>query len=158
MRRGDPFMPSVPVHEAKNKLTALRRAAIIGKEFLLADAKRKDDQPVSLISTALLDELCETKTFSYKWIDEPDEESANYSLYNQETGVYGVGPTKKEAVADFVDNIIDYTRAYFDDLPFYLSTSGGRREHYWYLRRVLRCDGDREKAYRVLGLDKVPAN
>lgn len=150
-------MPSVPIHEAKNKLTALRREAIIGKEFLLADAKRKDSQPVSLISTALLDELCETKTFSYEWIDEPGKESDHYSLYNRETGVYGVGPTKVEAVEDFIDNIIDYAGVYFEDLPFYLSLSGGRREHYWYLRRVLRCQGDRERIYRVLDLDKVLA-
>lgn len=157
MRRGDSFMPYVPVHEAKNRLTVLRREAAIGKELLLADAKRKDDQPVSLISTALLDELCETKTFSYDWLDEPGEENGNYSLYNRETGVYGVGSTKREAVEDYIDNIIDYAVVYFDDLPFYLSKSGDRREHYWYLRRVLRCEGDREKLYRVLDLDKVLA-
>ncbi len=150
-------MPSVSIHEAKNRLTALRREAVIGKEFLLADAKRKDDQPVSLISTALLDELCETKTFSYEWIDEPGKENKHYSLYNKETGVYGVGPTKAEAVEDFIDNIIDYAGVYFDDLPFYLSSSGGRREHYWYLRRVLRCEGDKERAYQVLDLEKAMA-
>jgi len=150
-------MPSVPVHVAKNRLTALRREAITGKEFLLADAKKKDDQPVSLISTALLDELCETRTFSYEWTDEPGKENEHYSLYNQETGVYGVGPTRREAAEDLIDNIIDYAGIYFDDLPFYLSSSGDRRGHYWYLRRILRCEGDREKIYRVLNLDKVLA-
>lgn len=150
-------MPYMPVHEAKNKLTVLRRKAAIGKELLLADVKRKGGQPVSLISTALLDELCEAKTFSYEWLDEPGIENGNYSLYNRETGVYGVGPAKREAVEDYIDNIIDYAGVYFDDLPFYLSPSGGRRDHYWYLRRVHRCEGDREKLYRVLGLDKVLA-
>lgn len=148
-------MPSVPVHEAKNKLTALRREAAKGREFLLADAKRKDDQPVSLISTKLLDELCEAKTFSYEWLDIQGPEREHYSMYNHETGVYGVGPTKVEAVEDFLDNIVDYARVYFDDLPFYLSTSGDRRGHYWYMRRILRCEGDREKIYIMLGLDKV---
>lgn len=151
-------MPSIPIHEAKNKLSALRREAIAGREFLLADTKRKDDQPASLISTALLDELCESKTFSFKWIDKPGEESDNYSLYNLETGVYGIGSTKKEAVEDFIDNIVDYTNVYFNDLPFYLSQSGGRRGHYWYLRRILRCDGDKEKIYQLMGLNKVMAD
>ena len=59
-------MPQVSIREAKNKLTALRREAVTGKEFLLVDTRRKDDCPVSLVSTALLDELCETKTFSYE--------------------------------------------------------------------------------------------
>ncbi|AGL01670.1 hypothetical protein Desgi_2242 [Desulfoscipio gibsoniae DSM 7213] len=148
-------MPSVPIHEAKNKLSALRREAITGKEFILADAKRKDDKPVSLISTALLDELCETKTFSLEWIDEPTEETEHYSLYNQETGVYGVGPTKREAIEDFINNIVNYTEVYSNDLPFYLSPSGGRREHYWYLRRSIRCKGDKDQIYLVLDLNKV---
>jgi len=151
-------MLQLPVHEAKNKLTALRREAAAGKEFLLADVKRKDDSPVSLISTDLLDELCETKTFTYEWIDRPSSESDNYSLYNVETGVYGVGPTKQDAVEDFIDNILDYAQVYFTDLPYYLSPSGGRRGHYWYLRRVLRCAGDREKLFRVLDLKKVLVN
>ena len=148
-------MPQVSIHEAKNKLTALRREAITGKQFLLADTRRKDDYPVSLISTALLDELCETKTFSYEWLDKPGEKSEHYSLDNMETGVFGVGPTKQEAVEDFIDNILDYAQVYFNDLSYYLSPSGGRREHYWYLRRVLRCEEDRGKLFCVLRLDKT---
>jgi len=156
LKKGEQNMPQVSIHEAKNKLTALRREAVTGIEFLLADTRRKDDCPVSLISTALLDELCETKTFSYEWLDKPGEEGEHYSLYNIETGIYGVGPTKQEAVEDFIDNILDYAQVYFNDLTYYLSPSGGRREHYWYLRRVLRCEEDREKLLCVLGLDKVP--
>ncbi|MCL6448439.1 MAG: hypothetical protein K6U04_09865 [Armatimonadetes bacterium] len=151
-------MPQVSVHEAKNRLTVLRREAAMGKEFLLTDTRRKDDSPVSLISTKLLDELCETKKFTYEWLDQPDERIEHYSLYNVETGVYGVGPTKQEAVEDFIDNILDYARVYFDDLPYYLSPSGGRREHYWHLRRVLRCEGDREKLFSVLELEKALAD
>lgn len=151
-------MLQVSVHKAKNKLTALRREAALGKEFLLTDARRKDDCPVSLISTGLLDELCEAKKFTYEWLDRPGEESEHYSLYNVETGVYGVGPTKQEAAEDFIDNIVGYARVYFDDLPYYLSPSGGRREHYWYLRRVLRCGGDRGKLFSVLGLEKALAD
>ncbi|MDF9409503.1 MAG: hypothetical protein A4E52_00064 [Pelotomaculum sp. PtaB.Bin013] len=151
-------MLQVPVHEAKNRLTVLRREAATGKEFLLADAKRKDGSSVSLISTDLLDELCETRKFTYEWIDQPGGKSENYSLYNVETGVYGVGPTRLEAVEDFIDNILDYAQVYFADLPYYLSPSGGRRGHYWYLRRVLRCAGDREKLFCVLDLEKVLVN
>jgi hypothetical protein len=48
------IMPIVAIGEAKNNLTKLRREALTGKEFLLADTRRKDEQPVSLISTVLL--------------------------------------------------------------------------------------------------------
>ncbi|GAB6274127.1 MAG: hypothetical protein STSR0004_09900 [Peptococcaceae bacterium] len=66
MKKGEQNIPQVSIHEAKNKLTALRREAVTGKEFLLADTRRKDDCPVPLVSTTLLNELCETKTFSYE--------------------------------------------------------------------------------------------
>jgi hypothetical protein len=149
------IMPTVAIGEAKNNLTKLRREALTGKEFLLADAKRKDEQPVSLISTVLLDELCESKEFTFEWVDEPGKNNEDYSLWNVETGVYGVGKTKAEAIEDFVDNILDYAKVYFNDLPYYLSKSGSNRSHYWYLRRVIRCDNNRGMLNKVLNLDSL---
>ncbi|MGI5880488.1 MAG: hypothetical protein ACOX6L_07835 [Syntrophomonadaceae bacterium] len=152
MRKDDQTMPILAVSEAKNKLTILRREALTGKEIILADAKRKDEQAVSLISTELLDELCELKTFSYEWVDKPVGSIDHYSLWSQETGIYGVGKSKKEAIENFIDNAQDYARIYFDDLPYYLSRSNPNRNHYWYLRRILRCNENREMLYKVLGL------
>ncbi len=152
MRKDDQIMPILAISEAKNKLTSLRREALTGKEIILADAKRKDEQAVSLISTELLDELCESKTFSYEWVDQPEGNTDHYSLWNQETGVYGVGKSKQKAIEDFIDNAQDYARTYFNDLPYYLSRSNPNRDHYWYLRRILRCNENREMLYQVLGL------
>jgi hypothetical protein len=147
-------MPTLAINEAKNKLTVLRREALTGKEILMADTRRKDNKFVSLVATSLLDELCEeTKTFTYKWVDIPGENQETYSLWNNETGVYGVGITKEEAIEDLIDNIIDYANVYFEDLPYYLSTSGNNRSHYWYLRRVIRSNGNREILYNALALE-----
>jgi len=148
-------MTTFTISEAKNRLTSLRREALTGKEIMLDDAKRKDHQPVSIIATALLDDLCNSKVFTYQWVDEPGEEHAHYSLWNNETGVYGVGETKSEAINDFVDNILDYASVYFNDLPYYLSQSGNTYGHYWYLRRVLRCNGDMESLNKVLDLSNL---
>lgn len=155
MGRDDLIMPILGVSEAKNQLTSLRREALTGKEIILADAKRKDEQAVSLISTELLDELCESKTFSYQWLDEPDGDISNYSLWNKETGVYGVGTSKKEAIEDFINNVQDYAHVFFEDLPYYLSRSNPNRKHYWYLRRILRCYENRERLYHVMGLEAI---
>ena len=74
-------MPYLNVTEAKNKLTSIRREALSGKEFILADAKRKNDPLVSLISTELLDELCEkVLTFTFEWVDKPTDSNKTYSL------------------------------------------------------------------------------
>lgn len=155
MRKGESVMPTLAISTAKNKLTALRREALAGKEIILDDAKRKDDGPVSLISTVLLDELCSSKVFTYKWVDEPGDSQQNYSLWNNETNVYGVGPTKEDAIEDYIDNIIDYANVYYNDLPYYLSHSGNTYNHYWYLRRVIRCNGDRKKLYENLNFESL---
>ena len=155
MGKEDLHMTTFTVSEAKNKLTSLRREALTGKEILLDDAKRKENQPVSLIATALLDDLCDSKVFTYQWTDEPAGDQFHYSLWNNETGVYGVGETKIEAINDFIDHILDYANVYFNDLPFYLSRSGNTYGHYWYLRRVLRCNGDRDVLYKVLDVGRM---
>lgn len=47
---------------------------------------------------------------TYEWVDQPGENQENYSLWNIETGVYSVRRTKAEAIEDFINNILDYTR------------------------------------------------
>lgn len=155
MRKGGNYMPILAINEAKNNLTQLRREALSGKEIIMADAKRKDEQPVSLISTALLDELCETRVFTYEWLDEPKDTEESYSLWNHETSVYGIGKTKDEAIEDFMDNIQEYASVYFADLPYYLSHSNPNRGHYWYLRRILRCNGNREELFQILNVPSI---
>lgn len=148
-------MPVITIKEAKDNLTKLRREAITGKEFILADGKRKNEPQASLIATALLDELCETMKFTYKWPDNPDKTTGMYSIWNNETNVYGTGQTKAAAIEDLVDNLLDYTQAFFDDLPFYLSKNNPSRSHYWYLRRVGRFANDRDKLMQTLELPEV---
>jgi hypothetical protein len=110
---------------------------------------------VSLISTELLDELCEkSATFTFEWVDQPTDSNETYSLWNNETGIYGIGLTQKEAQQDFLNNIQEYVSVYFENLPYYLSPRNPNREHYWYLRRVLRCDGDTEKLNNLFGFSE----
>ena len=145
-------MPYLNITEAKNKLTSIRREALTGREFILVDAKRKNDPLVSLVSTELLDELCQkSTTFSFEWVDKPTNSNKTYSLWNKETAIYGIGSSESEAKEDFVNTIQEYAAVYFEDLPYYLSNKNPNREHYWYLRRVLRCNGDKEKLYNLFG-------
>jgi hypothetical protein len=144
-------MPVYTISDARNKLSSLRHEAAQGKEILLEDAKRKDDQPVSLIATFLIDSLCEEKTFSFEWVDTPGQGGDSYSLWNKETNTFGIGRTRKEAIRNFLDNIEEYASVYFDDLPFFLSKNNPSNSHYWYLRRVLRCS-NRSDLVNMLGL------
>ena len=52
---------------------------------------------MSLISTELLDELCEkSATYTFEWVDQPTDSNETYSLWNNETGIYGIGATKRK--------------------------------------------------------------
>lgn len=149
---GEYNMPVLSVSEAKNRLTSIRREALTGREYILADAKRKDDPLVSLISTELLDELCEKSlAFSFEWVDKPSKSNETYSIWNQETGIYGIGESEQEAKEDFLNNIQEYASVYFENLPYYLSVKNPNRCHYWYLRQVLRCNGDQAKLNNLFG-------
>ena len=59
--------------------------------------------------------MIKSKTFSYEWVDQLEGITDQYSLWNQETGIYGVGKSKKEAIEDFLDNAQDYARIYFNN-------------------------------------------
>lgn len=148
-------MTIVTIKEAKDSLTRLRREAITGKEIILSDGKRKNEPKASLISTALLDELCENMKFTYKWPDNPDKATGMYSIWNNETNIYGTGPTKAAAVEDFIANLLDYTQAFFNDLPYYLSQNNPNRSHYWHLRRVARFSENRDKLMQTLELPEI---
>ncbi len=153
MFEGVTYMSKLAISEAKNKFTMLRKEALKGKEIILADAKSKDEAPVSLISTTLLDELCSEKRFTCEWVDTPGKDSDDYSLWCPEVNVFGLGKTKEEAITDLISNIQEYALVYFNDLPYYLSASNPNKKHYWYLRRIMRANP--EELRQVLELEEI---
>lgn len=148
-------MTVVTIKEAKDKLTWLRREAVTGKEIILSDGKRKNEPDASLISTALLDDLCESMKFTYRWVDNPDKTTGMYSLWNNELSIYGTGETKHDAVEDFIANLMSYLDDFFNDLPFFLSRNNPNRNHYWHLRRIARCADNNDKLREILDLPNV---
>lgn len=147
-------LTTVTIKKAKDSLTELRREAIIGKEIIISDGKRKNEPDASLISTSLLDDLCESLKFTYNWVDNPDKKTGMFSLWCNELNTYGTGETREEATKDLIDNIMTYLNVFFNDLPFHLSKSNPNRKHYWYLRRIARCADTQDKLIEILNLPK----
>ena len=90
--------------------------------------------------------------FSPTWTTAPGDENENYTLYVPEVDVFGVGPTKEAAIESLTETMQEYATLYFRDLRFYLSPTVGRGNHFKYLRRIVRCDGDTNQIRKVLGL------
>ena len=88
--------------------------------------------------------------FPPAWTKEPGDE--NYTLYVPEVDVFGVGPTKEAAIESLTETMQEYATLYFGDLRYYLSPSVRRNNHFGYLRRIARCDGDHKQIRALLGL------
>lgn len=76
----------------------------------------------------------------------------SWSLVIPEVHVHGVGHTKAEAESSLLKALVEYASDFFSDPAFYLNPNSGRRHHWGYLRRVLRCEGDEAQLRALLGL------
>lgn len=152
------------VANAKNHLPELRRAAISGAEILIVDTRSDQNEPVSLLSTRLLDQLtAQMFPLTVTVLDKPGDALIDskgqkvgtideWSLLIPETGTTGVGRTRSEAEKSLFTALVDYASDFFSDPGFYLNERSGRQHHWGYLRRVLRCGGDVEKLRALVGL------
>ena len=140
------------VSTAKAQLGEIRRAALDGHEIIITNTKKRiNDESVSVIASSLLDSIIERSCkFFPTWTKEEGDE--NYTLYVPEVDVFGVGQTKEAAVESLIETIQEYATLYFGDLRYYLSPSVRRDNHFGYLRRIARCEGDSKQIRAVLGL------
>ena len=141
------------VSTAKAQLGEIRRAALDGHEVIITNTKNRNNnnQSVSVIASSLLDSIIEHGCkFSFMWTKEEGDE--DYTLYVPEVDVFGVGQTKEAAIESLIDAVQEYAELYFGDLRFYMSPTVHRENHFGYLRRIIRCDGDFKRLRSVLGL------
>lgn len=151
------------VAQAKNKFPLIRRKAARGIESIVMDFKRTETGAVSVISTDLLNRVT-TEALSgltYQWVDRPGdsitdtEENQTWNLWNEQLRLHGVGLTKEEAVYSLVEDAMNYAEEYFDDLEYFLNPKSERDGHYWILRGIKQCQGNKEKVLEVMGLKKL---
>jgi hypothetical protein len=143
------MLQTYSILRAKSKLTELRREALTGHEFLIENKKENNSEPVSIISTQLLDELVEVCTFNLRWVREEGDEV--WTLIVPEIDIFGIGKTKEEAIQSLAETVQEYADLFFKNLTMYMSDSLGRRNHYFFLRRIARCENDLQKVKKVLG-------
>lgn len=137
------------IRDTKRFFSRVNRKAQEGVEVITYDGLRPAQSEVSHIKTEVLDKVFSIFQFHPEWTF--DKELSTWTVSLRELPVYGEGRTKKEAVQDLVDSLLEYVEIYYKDLHWFL----GREEtssYFPYLRQVARCDGDREKIARLVGL------
>ncbi len=142
-------MQTYSISMAKARLPELRRAALIGEEFLVKNDKENQSDYISIIATQVLDEVLSALKFTHEWVKEEGDEV--WTLIVPEIDIFGIGETKEEAIKSLSSTASEYADLFFKNLPMYMSDAVNRRQHYGYLRRIVRCEGDEIKIREVLG-------
>ena len=144
-------LPTYNVSTAKSHLARLRRSAITDwKESIIENSKENQSESVSLIATVVIDDLTSFCKFTHNWVKE--EEDTVWTLISPEIDAFGVGETKEEAINSLIDTALEYSELFFESPSLYMSAATNRRQHYGFLRRIARCERDREKIRAVLGV------
>jgi hypothetical protein len=143
------MLQTYSVSAAKSRLTELRRVALTGQEILIENEKESNSDSVSIIATFLLDEFESCFIFTHKWVKEDGD--TVWTLVVPEIDVFGVGETKEDTVQSLAETAQEYAELFFGNLNMYMSDAIGRRHHYFFLRRIARCNGDLDKIKKVLG-------
>jgi predicted RNase H-like HicB family nuclease len=128
-----------------------------GEEIIVIDALRnKGDEKnaVSIISTQSLDNLF-SRIAPFKLIWEYDQILKGYTVTIEGLStVYGEGNTKEEAIEDLIDALLEYTELYYSNIEWFTSENSATNFDFPFLRRIARCNGDREKIKQLFVEEK----
>lgn len=139
------------VRDTKKKYSALNTAALNGLEIVTFKGINKNvkkDEEVSHIKTNYVDYLMEFLKFNP--IIKSGEELGGYTISLNEIDMYGEGATIEFAKEDLIDSIIEYIDIYVHQIELFSKVESIDKQVY--MLKLIRCDGDREKIRKEIGL------
>jgi len=137
------------IRDTKRFFSEVNRKALEGLEVITYDGLRPNQGEVSHIKTEVLDKIVSAFEFHPEWT--LDEELSVWTVSLPELPGYGEGEDRKEAAEDLIDGLLEYVEAYYGNLQWFLNreeTASDLR----YLRQIARCEGDRARIARLVGL------
>lgn len=78
------------------------------------------------------------------------EELGGYTISLNEIDMYGEGATIEFAKEDLIDSIIEYIDIYVHQIELFSKVESIDKQVY--MLKLIRCDGDREKIRKEIGL------
>jgi len=103
------------------------------KQITIRNAK-KGGQTATLISTNNLLNILTVYKFDTKI--SYDEETNQWEIINSNIYASGCGDTQDEAIEIFLDNVIDLTTEYFDNIDLYLKVENTKEQYPYYLKLI----------------------
>ena len=127
------------ISTTKQNLPGIIRQAAKGYEVIASNFKSSGEGRVSIISTEIYEEILD-RAYKFHPVIEKDEEGRGYTISLNELLIHGDGSTIAESLEDLAANLMDYASDYFKRIDFFRQIEN-RRDHYPYLRRIVKCDG-----------------
>lgn len=152
MGKGGENMEAIPqnkfnIRDTKRFYSDINDKALNGIEVITYNAMGKTGE-VSHLSKKIVDFLFDSLQFHIS--EEFDEELGVYTISADEINIYGEGRTKDEAVENLLTSIIEYAVIYVEQIDLFSRVEDATKQGY--MLKIIRCEGDREKLKKVLGL------
>ena len=127
------------ISSAKQEFPSIVREAAKGYEVITSNFKSSREDKVSIISTAIFEEILDQAYKFHPEIEE-DKDGGGYTISLENLLIHGDGPTLFAALQDLAENLMDYTTDYLKRIDFFRQIEN-RKGHYPYLRRIAKCEG-----------------
>lgn len=136
------------IRDTKQYYSEINDKVLKGIEVITYNASKKLSE-VSHIKTELLDTIFDKFVCFHPRV-ELDEELNVWTVAADEIDMYGEGSTKEEAIEDLLDAIVHFCKIYAEKIELYAVLDSAEKKAY--MRKMLRCENDREKIRKVIGL------
>jgi hypothetical protein len=126
------------ISSAKQEFPSIVREAAKGYEVITSNFKSSKEGKVSIISTAIYEEILD-QAYKFHPVIEADEDGGGFTISLEDLLIHGDGPTLLAALQDLAENLMDYASDYLKRIDFFRQIEN-RKGHYPYLRRIAKCD------------------
>lgn len=139
------------VRDTKKNYSLLNTAALNGLEIVTykgINKNTKKNGEVSHIKTDYVDYLM--KFVKFNPVIESGEELGGYTVSLKEIDMYGEGATVEKAKEDLLNSVMEYIDIYVDQIELFSKVESIEKQIY--MLKLIRCDGDRNKIKKEIGL------
>lgn len=139
------------IRDTKRYYSDLNSTVLKGLEIVTFKGLNKNvrkEEEVSHIKTPYVDFLM--GFLKFKPLIESGEELGGYTITLNEIDIYGEGDTIGDATENLIDSILEYISIYIDKIDIFNKVESIEKQ--LYMLKLIRCDGDREKLKKEIGL------
>lgn len=141
------------IGDTKKHYTDINNKVLNGAEVITYNEKQKGKKAeVSHIKTEILDNICDKYLVFHPKVV-LDKELNIWTVSVDEINMYGEGTSPSAAIDDLLDCLIDYEQIYLEKID--LMTKVQDLQTQLFMRKIIRCERDRQKLRKVMNLENV---